>query len=75
MKEIVIKINAEDPDLCGNCHALGYVDLYGTGKFENPSCGVFNEDLDRTSEGKAYRCRSCIDAEKLYDGTYGDENI
>jgi hypothetical protein len=72
MKEIIIKIDVKDPDLCGNCHALGHVDLYGTGKFENPSCGVFNEDLDQTFEGKAYRCKSCIDAEKLHNGTYGD---
>jgi hypothetical protein len=63
MRQILVKIDTNDTELCENCQSLGYVDLYGTGKFENPSCGVFNEDLDQTCDGRAYRCKSCIDAD------------
>jgi len=70
MRQILIKIDVDDPDICGNCQALGYVDFYGTGKFENPSCGVFNEDLGQAPKGGAYRCKSCMDAERLSNGIF-----
>jgi hypothetical protein len=64
MRQILVKIDTNDVELCENCQSLGYVDLCGTGKFEDPSCGVFNEDLGRSElPGRAYRCRTCIDAD------------
>jgi hypothetical protein len=64
MRQILVKIDTNDVELCENCQSLGYVDLYGTGKFKDPSCGVFNEDLSLTSAGGAYRCKTCIDADQ-----------
>ncbi len=62
MKQILVKIET-DNDFCGNCHALGWVALRGDEKYDNPSCGVFNEDLDSDRKYGIYRCQSCLDAE------------
>jgi hypothetical protein len=65
MRQILVKIDTNDVELCENCQSLGYVDLYGTGKFEDPSCGVFNKDLGQSEyKGDVYRCEPCLAADQ-----------
>lgn len=47
---------------CDNCAALGMVALYKEGEYNNPECGLFNEDLTGNLD-IAYRCDRCIQAE------------
>jgi hypothetical protein len=66
MKKIFVCIAAEG-NLCGECHALGHVDLHGCGEMKDPSCGIFNEDLQKTEDGKAYRGDSCMMQEVTFN--------
>ena len=63
MRQILVEIEA-DVNLCGECQGLGCVDLYGTGRFEDPSCNIFGDDLQRNADGKAYRCSACEKADQ-----------
>jgi len=48
--------------ICDQCQGLAYVDLHGTGKFTNPACNIFGDDLGG-DEKVAYRCQACLVAE------------
>lgn len=60
MKTITVTVDIEcDEETCGNCHGLGYVDLYKRDDFVDPVCSIYNEDLQRNKNGSAYRCERC----------------
>jgi hypothetical protein len=63
MRQILVEIEA-DTNLCDKCQGLEYVDLHSSGKFEDPSCGIFGEDLQQNNDGKAYRCAPCEKADQ-----------